>query len=141
MIMQSSEDRIAAETGVLSLADGWLVTRMDPEQFDDETLRFALDRIRQVQKSKKLEHWVYLLGAKGKPVLKSVLMALVDQGVLAREGSAYGWPEVRQDGVPSKYLLKREIREAVLNQQPLTERILAQLVLLDACDMLDHLFT
>ncbi len=128
-------------SGGAKLSDGWLVPCADPEQFADEALRFSLARICQRQKDKKLEHWVYLLGAKGKPVMKSILLSLVDRGTLVKEGSSYTWPEARQDGTPLKYPLKREIRDAVFSQQPVTDRILARLVLLEACDMLDHLFT
>ncbi len=133
------------QAGGIKLQDGWLIPCTDPAQFDDETLRFSLAKIQKSQKSKKPEQWVFLLGAKGKSLLKDILQSLINKGALLKDGNTYNWPvhqpEIRQRPALTKYLLKEEVRVVLLHQQPIRERILARLVLLDAGDMLDHLFT
>lgn len=125
--------------------EGRLVPCIDPEQITDESMRYALEKIRHTEKPKKLDHWVYLLSAKSKRISKEILFSLVEKGILVEKGKNHLWMPPPDENAPerlhSRYLLKREIRDAVLGANGLSERMIARIEFMDACDMLDHLFT
>lgn len=125
--------------------DGRLVPCVDPEQITDEPMRYALEKIQHAEKPKKLDHWVYVLSAKSKRISKDVLFSLVEKGILIEKGKNHLLTPPPDENAPerlhSRYLLKREIRDAVLGADSLSERTIARIEFMDACDMLDHLFT
>lgn len=135
-----------ALTGSIKLEDGRLIARADLEPVQDAQMKRVGEQMRQADKYKRLDHWVFLLGVKGKRITKEILLALVEKNVLQEDEQGYQWAaQPQEDGAPAlthpKYLLKREVRDAVFCQTALDERRLALINLLDACDMLDHLFT
>lgn len=85
------------------------------------------------------------MGTKGERLSKGIILSLVEYGIISSAGKYYHWALIQNEGgpeqIPSKYLLKREIRDAVFFEKTLPERLFARLGLMDACDMLDHIFT
>jgi hypothetical protein len=119
---------------------------VDSEQIQDEQMKRLIKKMQQVDKPQKLNHWVYLLGGKGKRIVKEIAGSLVENGILVEHGTNYQWAaQEQEDGtmVPTyaKYLLKREIRDTFFCNSVPTERSLAVISLMDASGMLDHLFT
>ena len=129
----------------VKVEDRRLVSCVDPEQVTNEPMRYAIEKISRSEKLKKLDHWVYLLSAKGKRVSKDILASLIEKGILAEKDKNHLWaPPPGEDApqqLPARYLLKREIRDAVFGADSLSERTLARIEFMEACDMLDHLFT
>jgi hypothetical protein len=131
-------------TDYIKVEDGRIVPCVDPEQIQDEHMKRVLKKMHHVDKPQKLNHWVYILGVKGKRITKEVVGSLVEKGILVEDGANYQWA-AREDGaaIPTnaKYFLKREIRDMFFCQDTATERLLAIISLMDASDILDHLFT
>jgi len=132
-------------SGSVRLEDGRLIPSSAPGQFSDEWLRSTLEKIQRSEKHKKLDYWVYISGMKKKQMIKGLIQSLIEKGLMVEVGNHYQWAPVStscdQGQELTKYLLKRKIRDAVYCQSDLPESILTQLVLLDSCTLLDHVFT
>lgn len=132
-------------SGMLKMEDERLVSTGIPIQPGNETRKDLLEIIEHSEKPRKLNHWVYILGAKGKRISKPLILALIKKGILLQEKKAFQWVRFEHDGVqrkePIKYLLKRQLRDALFCEEALSEHLTACLTLLDACDLLEHIFT
>lgn len=133
------------QNGSARIDDGRLIPLAGSENGGDDQIGFALERINQAEKPKKVNHWVYLLGVKGRQIPKNILASLVEKGILMEEGKYFRWghsPCENSEGSPlSKYLLKREIRDVFFCDEVVSEEHMALVTLMDSCDMLNHLFT
>lgn len=131
--------------GYAKLEDERLIPCAVPEQISNEPMKHAVEKLRQADKPRKLSHWVYLFGSKGKRLSKHIILSFVEYGIISSTGKYYQWgPRHDDEGseqIPSKYFLKREIRDMVFVEKTVSDRCFALLELMDACDMLDHLFT
>lgn len=132
-------------TDCARIEDERLCPYADPEQITDQQMRYAAEKICQTEKPKKLAYWVYLLGKKGNRISKEILLSFVEKGILLKEGKYYHWASTPEESAveqaPTKYLLKRDIRDAVLLEKNITDRMITLVDLMDSCDMLDHIFT
>jgi len=132
-------------SGRAGLENGRLIPLIDPEQVAERPVRFALEKICQAEKPKRLDQWVYLLGVKGKRISRVVIQSLITKGLLVDEGKHFRWGDAQIDNVsaamPYKYALKRDIRDNLFCGSTLDQHFMARLSLLESCDMLDHLFT
>lgn len=122
-----------------------LVSCVDPEQVTNEPMHYAIEKISRSEKPKKLDNWIYLLSAKGKRISKHIYDSLLEKGILVEKDKKFLWApppgEDTPEQLPAKYLLKREIRDALFGSTSLSERTLARIEFMEAGNMLDHLFT
>lgn len=132
-------------SGYAKLEDGRLILCVEPEQISNEPMRYAVEKLRQADKPRKLNQWVYLFGSKGKRLSKQIILSFVEYGIISSTGKYYQWGPGHNDGgseeIPSKYILKRKIRDTVFVEKTISDRCFALLELMATCDMLDHLFT
>lgn len=128
----------------IKLENGQPVPCAAPDQIQDAQMKRTFIKIQQASKLKKLAYWVYLLGMRGKRITNEIMLSLVEKSVLVEDRNYYQW-KVQEDGtaVPkhAKYILKRDIRDTIFCQSLINERMIAIIDLLDASDMMDHLFT
>jgi hypothetical protein len=130
--------------GKAQLQNGNLILSQNADQVESETMKIAVKRIEKAGKVKKLNHWVYLVGSKGNRLTKAALLSLINQSILVEEKNAYVWASENPEAetpVFNKYQLKRRLRDAVFCQENLDENMLAIFGLLEACELLNHLFT
>ncbi len=132
-------------SGAAQVEDERLLLKPGAAQVETEQLKTAIEKMQKTGKPKKLEHWVYMFGARSNRLTKSILLSLLDKGILREDGKVYRWGTVRnaeaQGICITKYLLKRQLRDAVFCQQKVDEHETALLSLMEACGLLDHLFT
>jgi len=129
----------------IKIIDGKVVPLVQPEALADESSQYAIKKIWQAEKYKKLDNWIYIFGAKWKRMPKGIVNGLIDKGVLLEEGKYYCWPPAavgpQNEMAISKYLLKHQIREAILRKNKADEHFLALLALIESCNTLEHIFT
>jgi hypothetical protein len=103
----------------------------------------ALTRLAAEKKPRKVQYWVEKLS--GKKLVQQVVQRLVEKSVLRIEEKRYLWvipyhvyPQV---DASAKYWIKNHLRDAVLAGGEVTPGIVALLSLLNACRLLDLVFT
>ena len=108
-------------------------------------LKEVVEKIRKAERPKKLDHWVGVLGMRGSRRSKGVVLSLVHQGILIADGSALHWRtpgcSEPQGSFSAKYQLKCRLRDAVFCDEKADPHTTALLGLMEACGMLDHIFT
>ena len=133
------------QAGQLTLVDGRLNATQLSAQACGEVGRVLVEKMAQTENPKKLRHWVFMLGAKGKRITKITFHALVERGLLVEDKKGFQWSGGDEGGPQhdqrAKYLLKRQLRDALYCDAAVSERTLACLVLMEACGLFDHLFT
>jgi hypothetical protein len=133
------------QAGQLVLEDGRLSATLLSEQASGEVGRVLIEKLAQTEKPKKLRHWVFVLGARGKRIIKITFHALVERGLLVEDKKGFIWSGLDEGGLQqdqqAKYLLKRQMRDALYCDATVSEHTLICLVLMEACGLFDHLFT
>ena len=133
------------QTGQLALEDGRLRATLLSEQASGEVGHVLIEKMALMDKPKKLRNWVFVLGARGKRITKITFHSLVERGLLVEGKNDIQWSGFDEGGLQqdqlAKYLLKRQMRDALYCDAVVSERALACLVLMDACGLFDHLFT
>jgi hypothetical protein len=111
----------------------------------NELLREAAEKIRKADRPRRLDHWVSLLGMRGSRRSKGVVLSLIQKGILVEEGSLLRWGSPGcsgdQGSFSLKYRLKCRLRDAVFCEEKADPHSIALLGLVEACGMLDHVFT
>lgn len=129
----------------VKVEDGRLLLLPEAEKIETGYLKRVIEKIQKVGKPKRVDYWVYQVGARGNRVTRLILFSLVERGVLQETEKNFRW-EVgtnpkSQELTAAKYLLKRGMRDAIYCQSPIDEPTAALLGLMDSCAMLNHLFT
>lgn len=131
--------------GFARVVDGKLTLLPEANGVERERIRNVVEKIASINKSKKLDYWIYLFGSRGNRLSKSILLSLIDKGILLNDGKAYHWGDQNyMDGQPvwvTKYLLKRQLRDAVFCGKADDVDTPLVLGLMDSCGLLDHIFT
>ena len=111
----------------------------------DELLDRTLTKIVNSDRLRKMTHWVRLFSSNSKKTYKELGERLVDKGILQKESRKYFWV-IPSEAFPekdasAKYLIKNNLRTAVLTAKKPDPYVLALLSLVRACNMLDIVFT
>jgi hypothetical protein len=101
--------------------------------------------IGKTRRPKSLSYWISALADKGKVYQKKIIANLVDKGFLQIEAGRYLWvipyQVLTQSNASAKYQVKQRLRAIVLAGETPDEYALALLSLVQASDLLDHVFT
>ena len=104
-----------------------------------------LEKMLEKGQPKKITYWISIYGASPKKLKQSLLASLQTKGVLKEEEKRFLWvipyAEYSLQNASAKYVLKQNLRAVVLGGEAATSQSIILLSLLNACDMLDHLFT
>lgn len=104
-----------------------------------------LEKMLEKGQPKKITYWISIYGASPKKLKQSLLASLQTKGVLKEEEKRFLWvipyAEYSLQNASAKYVLKQSLRAVVLGGEAATSQSIILLSLLNACDMLDHLFT
>jgi golgi phosphoprotein 3 len=111
----------------------------------DALLNDIAAAIGKARKPKSLSHWINALADNGKVYQKKVIANLVDKGLLQIEAGRYLWvipyQVFTQSNASAKYQVKQRLRAIVLAGETPDEYALVLLSLVQASDLLAHVFT
>lgn len=131
--------------GDIRVEDGRLLLAQNIDQDSPDHLKLVMEKIRKLDKPKKVDYWVYQIGARGHRVTKLVLQSLIQKEIIQEDGKNFRWGlpanQDSQDVRISKYLLKRRLRDEIFCETTMDEPSAALFSLMDSCGMLNHLFT
>ena len=111
----------------------------------DRLLNDVLEELGKARRGRKLAAWLSALGEKGKHYQKGIIASLVTKGFLQVKAGRYLWvipyQVYTQSNASAKYQVKHRLRAIVLAGEKPDDYALTLLSLVDACDLLDHVFT
>jgi hypothetical protein len=111
----------------------------------DPLLNDILAELGKMRKPKSLSYWINALGENGKLYQKQIIANLVTKGFLQVEAGRYLWvipyQVYTQSNASAKYQVKQRLRAVVLAGEKHDEYAVALLGLVQASDLLDHVFT
>lgn len=132
-------------SGFARVENGRLFLVSDASRIGDERLKNVFMKIQKSGKPQKIDHWVYLLGMRSNHLSKSIILSLIEKGVIQEKGKMYHWGMPSCDETPrpvqTKFVLKRQVRDALFCERNPDRHLTALLGLMEASEMLDHLFT
>ena len=111
----------------------------------DPLLNDILAELRKARKPRDLPFWINALGANGKQYQKEIIGNLVAKGFLQVKAGRYLWvipyQVYTQSNASAKYQVKQRLRAIVLAGEKHDEYALTLLSLVQASELLDHVFT
>ncbi len=132
-------------SGCARVEEGRLVLQPEANPVQPDRLHTLVQQIQKVGKPKKLDHWVYVLGARANRLSRGYVLTLITKGVLREDGKYYCWqvPDSTETARPAseKYLLKRRLRDAVFCDASVDEHFVVLLRFMETGGILEHIFT
>ncbi len=118
---------------------------LDKAAGPDPLLNDILAELRKARKPRDLPFWINALGANGKQYQKEIIGNLVTKGFLQVKAGRYLWvfpyQVYTQSNASAKYQVKQRLRAIVLAGEKPDEYALTLLSLVQASELLDHVFT
>ena len=132
-------------SGAARVDGGRLFLTVNSERSENDPSKSVILKIQKAGKAQKLNHWVFVLGSRGNHLSKSILASLIDKEILVENEQSYDRKVSNCAEAPrshtTKFLLKRQLRDAMFCDGKADEHFVALLVLMESSGMLNHLFT
>lgn len=117
----------------------------DLEPIQDDMLNEVLGWISSAPRPRKVNYWINYLARNSKAIRQGLLDRLVKQNILLREDKRYQlWipnNAFPQSDASAKYWVKLQLRQGLLTNQFPDDRGIMLLVIMNACHLLDFIFT
>jgi len=128
----------------IRIDDEKLVNMIQDTPIGNELLDKTIASIQESKQPHKISYWLDHLSC-GKKQQMKLIASLESHGILRREEKRFLWmiPYIvfPDTNASAKYTVKEKLRSAVLANHPLEVHDQVLLSLLNACKMLDHVFT
>lgn len=120
------------------------VNVLDAEKSEDDLADEALAAIKESEKARKVGYWINSFTPKADSYRKRLVERLVEKGILTLDDDHLNWvvpsPYHPEGVAPTKYWLKRRLRDIVLAEDEAGSAEVALLSLVRAVDLLDLVF-
>ncbi len=121
------------------------VNLVDGATTDNKNADHFLDKIAAAKKPKKLEYWIEAFSLKSKKLHKEIISSLIAKKILKERKGKLLWVipflDYSQADASAKFWRKRHLRAIILAGEKIDPQSAALLSLLNACSLIDHVFT